>query len=219
MAGVLPTFKTQAGLNSFNLTPRKWVAATGAIGIQSRAGRYNSGTYAHRDIAFEFGSWLSPEFKLYLIKEFQRLKEDENRRLVEGEGWNLHRALSKINYHIHTDAVQSYIIPQAVTAAQAKMAFASEADLLNVALFGQTAKQWRDANPQLEGNMRDHATIEQLLVMANLESVNAELIRLGWAPGDRLKQLNKSAISQLKTLTAAAQKLQNAEIKKPKELK
>lgn len=211
------TFKTQAGLNSFNLTPRKWISATGAIGIRSRAGRYDSGTFAHRDLAFEFGSWLSPEFKLYLIKEFQRLKQDESRRLAQGEEWNLNRTLSKINYHIHTDAIQNFIVPQAITASQVAAVYATEADLLNMALFGQTAQQWRGANPQLKGNMRDYATIEQLLVMANLESINAELIRMGLPQNERVKQLNQSAITQLKTLTAAAQKLQQrAEAKKPK---
>ena len=200
------TFRKEAGLNSFSMTPRKWIDATGAIGIQSRAGRYNSGTFAHRDIAFEFGSWLSPEFKLYLIKEFQRLKEDENRQ--QAEGWNLNRALSKLNYRIHTDAIKDHIIPPKITPAQASMIYASEADLLNMALFGKTAKQWRDANPDLDGNMRDHATIEQLLVLSNMESINAELIRMGWAQSERIKQLNKSAITQLQTLANASQKLQ-----------
>ena len=165
------TFRKQAGLNSFSLTPRKWIAATGAIGFQSRAGRYGGGTYAHKDIAFEFGSWLSPEFKLYLIKEFQRLKEDENRRL--SLAWNLNRTLSKLNYRIHTDAVKAHLIPPEVTPAQAAITYATEADLLNVALFGHTAKQWRDANPKLEGNVRDYASVEQLLVLANMEGMNA----------------------------------------------
>src|SRR3990167_8726468 len=148
------TFKTEAGLNSFRMTPKKWAEATCAMGVQSRAGRYG-GTYAHKDIAFEFGSWLSPEFKLYLIKEFQRLKEDENRRL--SLGWNLNRTLSKLNYRIHTDAIKAHLIPDAVTPLQAAITYASEADLLNVALFGQTAKQWRDLNPKLDGNMREYA--------------------------------------------------------------
>ena len=196
------TFRKQAGLNSFWLTPRKWIDATGAIGFQSRAGRYGGGTYAHRDIAFEFGSWLSPEFKLYLIKEFQRLKDDENRRL--SLAWNLNRTLSKLNYRIHTDAVKAHLIPPEVTPAQAAITYANEADLLNVALFGQTAKQWRDANPKLEGNMRDHATIEQLLVLANIEGMNAEFIHMALPQGDRLKRLNAIAIRQMQTLTASS---------------
>src|SRR5207249_11904009 len=170
-------YRNQAALNSFSFTHRKWIEATNAIGFQSRAGSYGGGTYAHQDIAFEFGSWLSPEFKLYLIKEFQRLKEDENRRL--SLAWNLNRTLSKLNYRIHTDAVKAHLIPAVVTPAQAAIVYATEADLLNVALFGQTAKQWREANPDLEGNMRDHAAIEQLLVLANLEGMNAELIHMG----------------------------------------
>jgi len=193
------TFRKQAGLNSFSLTPRKWIEATGAIGFQSRAGRYGGGTYAHRDIAFEFGSWLSPEFKLYLIKEFQRLKDDENRRL--SLAWNLNRTLSKLNYRIHTDAIKAHLIPPEITAAQAAFTYANEADLLNVALFGQTAKQWRDANPKLDGNMRDHATIEQLLVLANIEGMNAEFIHMTLPQGDRLKRLNQIAIRQMQTLT------------------
>ena len=199
------TFKSQAGLNSFSLTPRKWIEATGAIGFQSRAGRYGGGTYAHRDIAFEFGSWLSPEFKLYLIKEFQRLKEDENHRL--SLAWNLNRTLSKLNYRIHTDAVKSHLIPPEVTPAQASMTYATEADLLNVALFGQTAKQWREANPKLDGNMRDHATIEQLLVLANMEGLNAEFIHMRLPQGERLTKLNAIAIRQMRTLTATTVRL------------
>ena len=197
--GEFETFKKEAGLNSFHLTPRKWIEATRAIGIQSRAGRYGGGTYAHKDIAFEFGSWLSPEFKLYLIKEFQRLKEDESRRL--SLDWNLNRTLAKLNYRIHTDAIKSTLIPSSVTPVQASLVYASEADLLNVALFGQTAKQWRDANPAQEDNMRDHATIEQLLVLANIEGMNAELIRMGLSQGERLIRLNEIAIRQLQLLT------------------
>ncbi len=182
------TFRNQAGLNSFSLTPRKWIEATNAIGFQSRAGRYGGGTYAHRDIAFEFGSWLSPEFKLYLIKEFQRLKDDESRRL--SLAWNLNRTLSKLNYRIHTDAVKAHLIPPEVTPAQAAITYATEADLLNVALFGHTARQWRDTNPKLDGNVRDHAGIEQLLVLANMEGMNAEFIHMGLPQGERLKRLN-----------------------------
>src|SRR3990170_993338 len=194
------TFKSQAGLNSFNLTPRKWIEATNAIGIMSKAGRYGGGTYAHRDIAFEFGSWLSPEFKLYLIKEFQRLKDEENDRLKLG--WNLQRTLAKINYRIHTDAVRELLIPPAITKQQASLVYANEADLLNVALFGQTAKQWRDAHPDAEGNIRDHAPLEQLVVLTNLESLNAVLIRQGLLQPERLHKLNEIAISQMRTLLA-----------------
>ncbi len=195
------TFKNQAGLNSFSLTPRKWIETTKAIGFQSRAGRYGGGTYAHRDIAFEFGSWLSPEFKLYLIKEFQRLKDDESRRL--SLAWNLNRTLSKLNYRIHTDAVKAHLIPPEVTSAQAAFTYATEADLLNVALFGQTARQWREANPKLDGNVRDHAGVEQLLVLANMEGMNAEFIHMGLPQGERLKRLNQIAIRQMQVLTSA----------------
>lgn len=194
-------FRNRAGLNSFVLTPRQWIDATQAIGLVSKSGRYG-GTFAHRDIAFEFASWISVEFKLYLIKEFQRLKDDENRRL--SLAWNLNRTLSKLNYRIHTDAVKAHLIPPEVTPAQATATYASEADLLNVALFGQTAKQWRDANPKLEGNMRDHATIEQLLVLANIEGMNAEFIHMSLPQGDRLKRLNQIAIRQMQTLTASS---------------
>jgi KilA-N domain len=191
--------KKQAGLNSFLLSAKQWIEKTAAIGLVSKAGRYG-GTYAHRDIAFEFASWISVEFKLYLIKEFQRLKEDENRRL--SLAWNLNRTLSKLNYRIHTDAIKAHLIPPEVTPAQAAITYASEADVLNVALFGQTAKQWRDANPNLDGNMRDHATIEQLLVLANIEGMNAEFIHMSLAQGERLKRLNQIAIRQMQTLTA-----------------
>ena len=193
-------FKTRAGLNCFVLTPRQWIDATHASGLISKSGRYG-GTYAHRDIAFEFASWISVEFKLYLIKEFQRLKEDENRRL--SLAWNLNRTLSKLNYRIHTDAIQAHLIPAAVTPAQAAVTYASEADLLNVALFSQTAKQWRDANPKLEGNMREYASVEQLLVLANIEGMNAEFIHMGLTQGDRLKRLNEIAIRQMQVLTGA----------------
>lgn len=196
--GEFETFKKEAGLNSFHLTPKKWINATQAIGIQSKAGRYGGGTYAHQDIAFEFGSWLSPEFKLYLIKEFQRLKEDENRRL--SLDWNLNRTLSKLNYRIHTDAIKAHIIP-IISQEQINFVYANEADLLNVALFGQTAKQWRVANPNLEGNMRDYAGIGQLLVLANIEAMNAEFIHMGLPQTERLKKLNEIAIRQLKSLS------------------
>ena len=195
--------RIQAGLNSFTLTPKQWIEKTGAIGIVSRAGRYG-GTFAHKDIAFEFASWISVEFKLYLIKEFQRLKLDENRRL--SLAWNLNRTLSKLNYRIHTDAIKAHLIPAAVTPAQAAITYANEADLLNVALFGQTAQQWRAANPKLDGNMRDYATIEQLLVLANIEGMNAEFIRMNLPQGERLKRLNAIAIRQMTTLTASNRK-------------
>ena len=192
-------FRMQAGLNSFTLSPKQWAEKTGAIGIISKSGRYG-GTYAHKDIAFEFASWISVEFKLYLIKEFQRLKEDENRRL--SLAWDLNRTLSRLNYHIHTDAIKEHLIPPEITPAQSRITYANEADVLNVALFGQTAKQWRDANPKLEGNMRDHDTVEQLLVLANIESMNAEFIHMGLEQGKRLKRLNKIAIRQMQTLAA-----------------
>ena len=190
----------QTGLNSFTLTPKQWIEKTRAAGIVSRAGRYG-GTYAHKDIAFEFASWVSVEFKLYLIKEFQRLKEDENRRL--SLTWNLNRTLSKLNYRIHTDAIREHLIPPEITQAQVAITYACEADLLNMALFGLTAKEWRDANPKLDGNMRDHATVEQLLVLANIEGMNAEFIHMNLPQGDRLKRLNQIAIRQMQTLTAA----------------
>jgi hypothetical protein len=190
--------RMQAGLNSFTLTPKQWIEKTGAVGIISKTGRYG-GTYAHKDIAFEFASWISVEFKLYLIKEFQRLKEDENRRL--SLAWNLNRTLSKLNYRIHTDAIKEHLIPPEITPAQASITYANEADVLNVALFGKTAKQWRDANPKLEGNMRDHATVEQLLVLANIESMNAEFLHMELEQVERLKRLNQIAIRQMQTLT------------------
>ena len=191
--------KMQAGLNSFTLTPKQWIEKTGATGIISKAGRYG-GTYAHKDVAFEFASWVSVEFKLYLIKEFQRLKEDENRRL--SLAWNLNRTLAKINYRIHTDAIQLYLIPNEITEKQAAITYANEADVLNVALFGQTAREWRNANPQKDGNMRDHATLEHLLVLANLENMNAEFVHMELTQEERLKRLNAIAIRQLQTLTA-----------------
>jgi hypothetical protein len=194
------TFRKKAGLNSFSLTPRKWIDATGAIGFQSRAGRYGGGTYAHKDIAFEFGSWLSPEFKLYLIKEFQRLKDDESERLKLG--WNLQRTLAKINYRIHTDAIKETLIPPTVSKSQANLVYANEADLLNVALFGMTAQQWRSLNPELEGNIRDYAPLEQLVVLTNLESLNSVLVRQGLPQSERLCKLNEIAISQMQTLLA-----------------
>jgi hypothetical protein len=195
-------FRKQAGLNSFTLSPRKWAEATGAVGIISKAGRYGGGTFAHRDIAFEFGSWLSAEFKLYLIKEFQRLKDDENDRLKLQ--WSFQRTLAKVNYRIHTDAIKEKLIPPVLSKKQINLVYAHEADLLNVALFGTTAADWRKTNPTLEGNIRDHATLEQLVVLSNLESINAMLIHQNLAQPQRLKQLNEMAIAQMKSLLSSA---------------
>lgn len=190
-------FRKQAGLNSFVMTPKRWIEATNAIGIISKSGRYG-GTFAHKDIAFEFASWISIEFKLYVIKEFQRLKADENDRLKLE--WNLQRTLAKVNYHIHTDAIKENLIPKELSKSQISFVYANEADLLNVALFGFTAKQWRDNNHGKEGNVRDYATIEQLVVLSNLESINAVLINQGLSQSERLKQLNQIAITQMKSL-------------------
>ena len=190
--------RNQAGLNSFILTAKRWIEATHAVGLISKAGRYG-GTFAHRDIAFEFASWISSEFKLYLIREFQRLKDDESRRL--SLAWNLNRTLSKLNYRIHTDAVKAHLIPALVTPAQAAITYATEADLLNVALFGHTAREWREANPKLDGNVRDYAGVEQLLVLANMEGMNAEFIHMGLPQGERIKRLNQIAIRQMQVLT------------------
>ena len=189
--------RMQTGLNSFVLTPKQWIEKTRAIGIKSSAGRYG-GTFAHKDIAFEFAAWVSIEFKLYLIKEFQRLKDDENDRLKLG--WNLQRTLAKINYRIHTDAIRETLIPPAITKQRASVVYANEADLLNVALFGQTAKEWRAAHPSAEGNLRDHAPLEQLVVLTNLESLNSVLIRQGLPQPERLLKLNEIAITQMRTL-------------------
>jgi len=189
--------RNDAGRNSFFLSAKKWIETTGAIGLYARAGRYG-GTYAHRDIAFEFGSWLSPEFKLYLIKEFQRFKEEEAR--AASLDWSFQRTLAKINYRIHTDAIKERLIPPQLTRAQIITVYASEADLLNVALFGMTAARWRQTNPQHPGNMRDGATIEQLVVLSNLESINAVLIQQGLTMPERLRQLNATAISQMRSL-------------------
>ena len=190
-------FRKQAGLNSFVMTPKKWIETTNAVGIVSKSGRYG-GTFAHKDIALEFASWISIEFKLYVIKEFQRLKNEENDRLKLE--WNLQRTLAKVNYQIHTDAIKENLIPQVITKQQASFVYANEADLLNVALFGITAKEWRDSNPDKTGNVRDYATLEQLVVLSNMESVNALLIRQGLSQSERLLQLNKVAITQMKSL-------------------
>lgn len=194
------SFLFEAGSNSFTLSPTKWIEATNAKGIISKMGN-NGGTYAQKDIAFEFASWVSSGFKLYLIKEFQRLKEDENNRLKLE--WNLQRTLAKVNYHIHTDAIKEKLIPPTITRKQASFTYANEADLLNVALYGSTAKEWREANPDLEGNIRDHSTIEQLVVLSNLESINAVLIHQGLPQSERLIQLNQIAITQMKSLVNA----------------
>jgi hypothetical protein len=180
------------------LTPKRWVEMTNAIGIFSKSGRYGGGIFAHKDIAFEFGTWLSAEFKYFLIREFQRLKEDENDRL--NLEWNLQRTISKINYHIHTDAIKENLIPKEISKQQISFVYANEADLLNVALFGITAKDWRENNPNEKGNIRDFATLEQLVVLSNLESINALLIQQGLSQSERLIQLNKVAITQMKSL-------------------
>ncbi len=187
--------KRQAGLNSFTLTPKQWIEYTRAIGIISKAGRYG-GTYAHKDIAFEFASWVSVEFKLYLIKEFQRLKETEHQQL----GWDIRRNLTKINYRIHTDAIKANLIPPQLTPQQINLIYANEADLLNMALFGKTAKQWRDENPGSKGNIRDEANASQLVCLANLESLNAHFIHKGLGQPERLTLLNQTAIQQMKLL-------------------
>jgi hypothetical protein len=188
-------FRKQAGLNSFTLTPKQWIDATGARGIDSRPGRYG-GTFAHPDIAFGFASWISVEFKLYLIKEFQRLKDEERK----GLDWDIRRNLAKINYRIHTDSIKSNLIPPEVTAAQAALTYASEADVLNVALFGITARQWRGAHPGAKGNVRDEANGAQLVCLSNMESLNAEFIKQGIPQPDRLRKLNAIAIEQMKIL-------------------
>jgi hypothetical protein len=191
-------FKMESGTNGFVLTPKRWTEATNAIGIFSKAGRYGGGTFAHKDIAFEFASWLSAGFKYLLIREFQRLKEEENQRL--SLEWNLQRTLSKINYHIHTSAISQNLVPKTLTKEQINFIYASEVDLLNVALFGMTAKEWREANPNLKGNIRDYATLEQLVVLSNIESINALLIQQKLPQSDRLVQLNGTAIIQMQAL-------------------
>jgi len=195
--GEFAIIKSQAGLNNYKISVKEWVEKTNAIGLKATAGRYG-GTYAHKDIAFEFGMWISPEFKIYLIKEFQRLKEDENERLKLE--WNLQRTLAKVNYRIHTDAIKEKLIPPTLSKSQINFTYANEADLLNVALLGMTAKEWRDDNPKSDGNIRDYATIEQLVVLSNLESINSVLIHQGIKQSERLEQLNKIAIAQMKSL-------------------
>jgi hypothetical protein len=187
----------EAGVNRFIMSVGQWIGRTGAKGIIVKAGRYG-GTYAHKDIAFHFAMWLSPEFQIYLIKEFQRLKENDNDHLKLE--WNLQRTLAKVNYRIHTDAIKENLIPKALSKAQISFVYADEADLLNVALFGKTAKQWRDENPTAKGNIRDEASIEQLVVLSNMESINAVFIQQGLIQAERLQQLNTMAITQLKSL-------------------
>ncbi len=188
-------FKKEAGLNAFTLSPKKWIETTCAIGLISKSGRYG-GTYAHKDIAFKFASWISVEFELYIVKEFQRLKAEEQKTL----GWSAKRELSKINYRIHTDAIRQNLIPAEVTPAQASIIYANEADVLNVAMFGMTAKQWREANPELKGNIRDYATINELICLSNMENLNAVFIEQGLPQGERLIKLNRIAIHQISVL-------------------
>ena len=193
--GEFAIIKSQAGLNSYKISVKEWVEKTNAIGIISTRGRYG-GTYAHKDIAFEFGMWISPKFKLLLIKEFERLKTEEQKQL----GWNAKRELSKINYLIHTDAIKQNLIPNKLTKEQINYVYATEADVLNMALFGITAKEWRIKNPKLDGNMRDYASINELICLANLENLNSVLINDGLSQASRLEKLNKIAISQMKIL-------------------
>jgi hypothetical protein len=195
--------KSQTGLNSYKLSVKEWIKKTNAIGLKAKSGRYGGGTYAHKDIAFEFGMWISAEFKIYLIKEFQRLKEEENNnKKLE---WNLQRTLAKINYKIHTDAIKDNLIPTKISKLQINFIYASEGDLLNVALFGQTAKEWREQNADLKGNIRDYATVEQLIVLSNLESINSMLINQGLEQKERLQKLNELAITQMKSLVGNKQ--------------
>jgi hypothetical protein len=193
--GEFATIKSKAGLNSYKISVKEWVAKTNAIGLFAKAGRYG-GTYAHKDIAFEFGMWISPEFKIYLVKEFQRLKEDEQKQM----GWDIKRNLARINYRIHTDAVQANLIPPELTPQQINFVYASEADVLNMALFGMTAKQWREAHPEDKGNIRDHANAAQLVCLSNLENLNAHFIADGLERSERLTKLNGIAIRQMELL-------------------
>ena len=188
-------FKTQAGLNAFTLSPQKWIDATNASGMISKSGRYG-GTFAHKDIAFKFAAWISIEFELYFIKEFQRLKEEEQKQL----GWSAKRELAKINYHIHTDAIKQNLVPAELTPQQINYVYANEADVLNVALFGVTAKQWRDANPDLKGNIRDYAGINELICLSNMENLNAVFINEKMPQSERLVKLNQIAIQQMNVL-------------------
>ncbi len=193
--GEFAIIKNQSGLNSFKISVKEFVARTNAISVQAKAGRYG-GTYAHKDIAFEFAMWISPEFKIYIVKEFQRLKEEEQKQL----GWSAKRELSRINYRIHTDAIKHNLIPAEITKAQASIIYANEADVLNVAMFGMTAKQWRDANPDLKGNIRDYASINELICLSNMENLNAVFIEQGMPQPERLIKLNQIAIHQMSVL-------------------
>jgi hypothetical protein len=188
-------FRKEAGLNAFTMSPQKWVTSTGAIGIIVKSGRYG-GTFAHKDIAFKFASWISVEFELYIVKEFQRLKEEEQKQF----GWTAKRELAKLNYHIHTDAIKKNLIPKELSSAQTSIIYANEADVLNVALFGITAKQWRDINPEAKGNIRDYASINELICLSNMENLNAVFINEGMPQKERLVKLNQIAIQQAKIL-------------------
>jgi hypothetical protein len=193
--GEFAIIRSQAGLNSFKISVKDFVAKTNAISLQAKAGRYG-GTYAHKDIAFEFAMWIGPEFKIYIVKDFQRLKEEEQKQI----GWNAKRELSRINYHIHTDAIKTNLIPKEITSLQTSIIYAEEADVLNVALFGMTAKQWRENNPNKKGNIRDYATINELICLSNMENINALLINEGMHQRDRLIKLNQIAIQQIRIL-------------------
>ncbi len=193
--GEFATIRNHAGLNNFKIIVKEFFARTNAVSLQAKAGRYG-GTYAHKDIAFEFAMWISPEFKVYIVKEFQRLKEEEQRLI----GWSAKRELSKINYRIHTDAIKHNLIPAEITKAQASIIYANEADVLNVAMFGMTAKQWRDANPDLKGNIRDYASINELICLSNMENLNAVFIEQGMPQHERLIKLNQIAIHQMSVL-------------------
>ena len=194
--GEYATIRNQAGLNNYKISVKEWVAKTNAIGLTAKAGRYG-GTYAHKDIAFEFGMWISAEFKIYLVKEFQRLKDDEQKQL----GWDIKRNLTKINYRIHTDAIKENLIPKSLSKKQISLVYASEADVLNMALFGKTAKQWREENPKENGNIRDFANVSQLVCLVNLENLNAHFIKENVIQAERLRKLNTVAIEQMKLLT------------------
>jgi hypothetical protein len=197
-------FRKEAGLNTFVLGPQKWIERVNAIGIISKSGRYG-GTFAHSDIALEFANWISVEFKLYFIKEFQRVKHQHQENL----DWNVKRFLTKVNYRIHTDAIKDNLIPPHLTKAEINLVYADEADVLNIALFGKTAKQRRDDNPDQKGNIRDYATLEQLIILANIESMNAQFIQMGMPQSQRLDVLNQTAIIQMKSLLKNVQHLQN----------
>jgi hypothetical protein len=201
--GEFAIITSKAGLNSYKLSAKEWSEKTNAIGLVAKAGRYG-GTYAHKDIAFEFGMWISAEFKIYLIKEFQRLKEEEQKQL----GWDIRRNLTKLNYKIHTDAIKQNLIPKELTPAQINFVYASEADILNVALFGMTAKEWRESNPSLDGNIRDYADVNQLVCLANMESLNAHFIEENLSQVERLKKLNKLAITQMRILNTNIKQLE-----------